>query len=72
MPAIEVSHVTKEYRLGTLQGLRQAALNAGRRLLGRPVEERPLFKALDDVSFSVEPARWWASSATTARARAPC
>lgn len=55
MPAIEVSHVTKEYRLGTLQGLRQAALNAGRRLLGRPVEERPLFKALDDVSFSVEP-----------------
>lgn len=55
MPAIEVSHVTKEYRLGTLQGLRQTALNAGRRLLGRPVEERPLFKALDDVSFSIEP-----------------
>jgi ABC-type polysaccharide/polyol phosphate transport system ATPase subunit len=56
MPAaIEVSHVTKEYRLGTLQGLKQTALNAGRRLLGRAVEERPLFKALDDVSFSVEP-----------------
>jgi len=55
MPAIEVSHLTKEYRLGTLQGLKQTALNAGRRLLGRPVEERPLFKALDDVSFSVEP-----------------
>jgi ABC-type polysaccharide/polyol phosphate transport system ATPase subunit len=55
MPAIAVSHVTKEYRLGALQGLKQTALNAGRRLLGRAVEERPLFKALDDVSFSVEP-----------------
>ena len=55
MPAIEVSHLTKEYRLGALQGLKQTALNAGRRLLGRPVEERPLFKALDDVSFSIEP-----------------
>ncbi|HOM15182.1 MAG TPA: ATP-binding cassette domain-containing protein, partial [Rubrivivax sp.] len=55
MPAIEVSHLSKEYRLGALQGVRQTALNAGRRLLGRPAEERPLFKALDDVSFSIEP-----------------
>lgn len=55
MPAIEVSHLNKEYRLGALQSFRQTALNAGRRLLGHPVEERPLFKALDDVSFSIEP-----------------
>lgn len=55
MPAIEVEHVTKEYRLGALQGLKQTVLNAGARLLGRPVEEPPLFKALDDVSFSIEP-----------------
>ena len=55
MPTIEVNHVTKEYRLGALQGLKQTALNAGARLLGRKVEERPLFKALDDVSFSIEP-----------------
>ena len=54
-PAIEVSHITKEYRLGAMQSLRQTALNAGARLLGRHVEERPPFKALDDVSFSIEP-----------------
>ena len=55
MPAIEVSHVTKEYRLGALQSLKQTLLNTGARLLGRQVEEPPLFKALDDVSFSIEP-----------------
>ena len=54
MPAIEISHVTKEYRLGALQGLKQKVLNAGARLSGRPVQEPPLFKALDDVSFSIE------------------
>ena len=55
MPAIEVSHLTKEYRLGAMQGLKDAALAAARRLLGRPVPERPLFKALDDVSFAIDP-----------------
>ena len=55
MPAIEVSHLTKEYRLGALSGLKQTLLNAGARLSGRKVLERPLFKALDDVSFSIEP-----------------
>ena len=55
MPAIEVSHLTKEYRLGALQGLKQTLLNTGARLAGRKVLERPLFKALDDVSFSIEP-----------------
>lgn len=54
MPVIEVEHLTKEYRLGALTSLKQTALNAGARLLGRTVPERPLFKALDDVSFSIE------------------
>lgn len=55
MPAIEVSHLTKEYRLGTMQGLKQALLDTAARLTGGKTVERPLFKALDDVSFSIEP-----------------
>ena len=54
MPIIEVSHVTKEYRLGQLQSLRQAGLNVLSRLRGRPVQVRKPFKALDDVGFSIE------------------
>jgi ABC-type polysaccharide/polyol phosphate transport system ATPase subunit len=54
MPAIEVSHLTKEYRLGALQGLKQTLLNTGARLMGKTIPQRPLFKALDDVSFSIE------------------
>jgi ABC-type polysaccharide/polyol phosphate transport system ATPase subunit len=54
MPIIEVNHLTKEYRLGALQGLKQTLLNTGARLIGRKVEERPLFKALDDVNFSID------------------
>ena len=55
MPVIEVSHLTKEYRLGAMQGLKQTLLNTAARLTGKEVQERPLFKALDDVSFSIEP-----------------
>ena len=55
MPLIEVDHLTKEYRLGALQGLKQTLLNTGARLIGKQVPEPPLFKALDDVSFSIEP-----------------
>lgn len=54
MPVIEVSHLTKEYHLGALKGLKQTLLDTGTRMLGKPVPARPLFKALDDVSFSVE------------------
>lgn len=54
MPVIEVSHLTKEYRLGALQGLKQTLLNTGARLMGKEIPERPMFKALDDVSFSIE------------------
>lgn len=55
MPIIQVDHLTKEYRLGAMQSLKQAVLNTAARLAGKNVEERPLFKAMDDVSFSIEP-----------------
>lgn len=55
MPAIHVSHLTKEYQLGALQGLKQSVTNTARRLLGRQVDEPKRFKALDDVSFSIQP-----------------
>jgi lipopolysaccharide transport system ATP-binding protein len=54
MPIIQVDHVTKEYKLGQLKSLKQTALNSLNRLTGRPVEDRKPFKALDDVSFTVE------------------
>ncbi|MEN9727259.1 MAG: hypothetical protein RL434_1625 [Pseudomonadota bacterium] len=54
MSMIEVSHLPKEFHLGALTSLRRSLANAARRLSGKTVEERPAFKALDDVSFSVE------------------
>lgn len=54
MPIIEVSHLTKEYRLGAMQGLKQTLLNGAARLTEKPVKERPLLKAQDDESFSTE------------------
>lgn len=54
MPIIEVEDVTKEFRLGQTDSMRTSVLNGLRRLVRRPVEERPLFKALDRVSFNVE------------------
>jgi len=54
MSIIQVDHVTKEYKLGQIQSLKTTALNQWRRLTGQPVEERAPFKALDDVTFSVE------------------
>jgi lipopolysaccharide transport system ATP-binding protein len=54
MSIIEVEHLTKEYRLGAMQGLKQKLLHTAARLRGKKTEQRPLFKALDDVSFSIE------------------
>ncbi|MBK9325452.1 MAG: ABC transporter ATP-binding protein [Hydrogenophilales bacterium] len=54
MPIIEVDHVSKEYQLGAMQGLKQGLLKTAARLTGKSVAERPLFKALDDVGFSIE------------------
>ena len=50
MPIIEVEHVTKEYRLGAMQSLKTIA----GRMIGRVPPESNNFKALDDVSFSIE------------------
>lgn len=54
MPIIEVEHLTKEYQLGTITSIKDSFTNALRRLAGKPPIERERFKALDDVSFSVE------------------
>jgi lipopolysaccharide transport system ATP-binding protein len=55
MPIIEVEHVTKEYQLGALSSFKDSLANLVRRLTGKPPIERQRFKALDDVSFTVEP-----------------
>jgi lipopolysaccharide transport system ATP-binding protein len=54
MPIIEVDHITKEYRLGAMQGLKQTLLHTAAKLTGKTVAERPLFKALNDVNFSIK------------------
>src|SRR3569832_2781351 len=54
MAIIEVNHVTKEFRLGALRSAKQSMLDTLARLRGQPVQERPLFKALNDVDFKVE------------------
>ena len=54
MPIIEVKHVTKEYQLGHVTSLKENVANSYRRLVGKPIHKRENFKALDDVSFSIE------------------
>ncbi|MFN3919408.1 MAG: ABC transporter ATP-binding protein [Methylohalobius sp.] len=54
MPIIEVEHLTKEYQLGTITSFKDSVTNVLRRLAGKPPIERERFKALDDVSFTVE------------------
>lgn len=54
MPIIEVNHVSKEYRLGTLTGLKDSAKNMVRRLRGQRIVQRIPFKALDDMDFSID------------------
>ena len=41
MPIIEVGHLTKEYRLGAMHGLKQTLLNAGARLTGKELLKAP-------------------------------
>ena len=54
MPIIEVNHVTKEYQLGHISSLKENVVNSYRRLVGKPIHKRENFKALDDISFSIE------------------
>jgi lipopolysaccharide transport system ATP-binding protein len=54
MPIIDVDKVTKEFKLGRLIGLKQSLVNGFSRLMGHRVDEPKAFKALDDISFSIE------------------
>lgn len=54
MSSIEVNHVSKEYRLGTLTNLKDSAVNMVRRLRRQPVIQRTPFRALDDLDFSID------------------
>ena len=54
MPIIEVNHVTKEYQLGHITSLKENVANVYRRMAGKSIHKRENFKALDDVSFSIE------------------
>lgn len=54
MAIIEVEHVTKEFQLGQLQGLKQGLRRGLARATGRRHHDTTAFKALDDVHFSVE------------------
>jgi len=54
MSIIEVNHVSKEYRLGTLTSLKDSAVNMVRRLRRQPAIQRTPFRALDDMDFSIE------------------
>jgi ABC-type polysaccharide/polyol phosphate transport system ATPase subunit len=54
MSIIEVQHLTKEFRLGQLRTLRQSLAGIAGRLRGDKAAGRAPFKALDDVSFSVD------------------
>lgn len=54
MAVIEVNHITKEYKLGALQGIKQSLQNGLSRLKGDTIPKRPTFKALDDIDFEVK------------------
>jgi lipopolysaccharide transport system ATP-binding protein len=53
MPVIEVNHVSKEFRLGQLADFRQSLARGMNRLRGIPSPARPVFRALNDIDFSV-------------------
>jgi lipopolysaccharide transport system ATP-binding protein len=54
MAIIEIDHVTKEFRLGQQTSLRDTLRGAWARVRGCEDTSRRLFKALDDVAFSID------------------
>ncbi|HTS21079.1 MAG TPA: ABC transporter ATP-binding protein [Casimicrobiaceae bacterium] len=54
MAIVEVDHVSKEFSLGQLQGLKEGIRRVFGRLYGAAAPAQKPFKALDDVSFTVE------------------
>ena len=55
MAIIEVDHLTKEYKLGQLGSVKDTVFNLFRKLAGKRPTAKESFKALNDVSFSIEP-----------------
>jgi len=53
--SITLEHVTKEYRLGKLVTLKDSLGNALRSLRGHAPRARKTFRALEDVSFELQP-----------------
>ncbi|WP_022948511.1 ABC transporter ATP-binding protein [Methylohalobius crimeensis] len=54
MPIIEVEHLTKEYRLGAITGIKDNLTNAFNWVRRKPRAQRERFLALDDVNFTIE------------------
>ncbi len=53
-PIVVADNLIKEYRLGVMGGVRQNFSDTLDRLRGHTVLKRPLFKALDNISFRIE------------------
>jgi ABC-type polysaccharide/polyol phosphate transport system ATPase subunit len=55
MAIIDCKDLTKEFQLGQFASLKDTILGQFRRVAGKGLARRETFKAIDDVSFSVEP-----------------
>ena len=73
MSAIDIDHVTKVYRRHTrsrqFATLKSALLTGS---LARNLRPEESFRALNDISVTIQKARPMASSGATVPARAPC
>jgi len=54
MPIIEVKHLTKEYDLGAVTSIKDNLRQTLAKIQGKDTWQRERFKALDDVSFTIE------------------
>jgi len=54
MPIIEVKHLTKEYNLGAMTSVKDTVRHGLAQLTGKQTWKREKFKALNDLSFSIE------------------
>lgn len=54
MPIIEVENVVKEFQLGQLKNIKNSLVNTLNRVQGKPIIKQKPFRALDDISFSIE------------------
>lgn len=52
--AIEIRNLNKEFRLGTMNNLRQTLKNSVARITGRAVQERLVMQALRDINLTIE------------------